>query len=84
MMKHLLSIEKDSKAEEIRLHGSPESLRMLAKKLWAIAEQAETSGHFSEQLTSHKGAEPELTTQLQGDPKTFSLVHTLGIHGHGD
>ncbi len=35
----MLSIEKNSKAEEIFIHGSPEELREFAKKLWAIAEK---------------------------------------------
>ena len=40
----MLTIEKDSKAEKICIHGTPESLRELAKKMWAIAEETESKG----------------------------------------
>lgn len=84
MTKHMLTVEKDAKAQTMCLHGSPESLRMLAKKLWAIAEKAESEGHYHEQLSSQTGVEPTLTTQLQGKSGQYTLVHKLGIFGHAD
>ncbi len=81
-MKHLLTVEKDAHAEEICLHGTPESLRMFAKHLWAIADAAETAGNHHQRFSSHEGAEPDLTTELQGDAARYSLVHTLTVHGH--
>ncbi len=81
-MKHLLTVEKDANAEEICLHGTPESLRMFAKKLWAIADAAETDGNHHQRLNTREGPEPDLTTELQGDAASYSLVHTLTVYGH--
>ena len=83
MMKHRLSLEKNHDASEIYLHGSPESLRILAKKLWAIAEAAENQGQHSEQLST-SGADAELTSHLQGDAADFSLLHHLVISARTD
>jgi len=77
----MLTIEKDSKAEEICIHGTPESLRELAKKLWVIAEKSETQGKHHERITTAKGSDPELSTQLQGKAGEYSVINTLAICG---
>ncbi|NTS76804.1 hypothetical protein HR060_07960 [Catenovulum sp. SM1970] len=75
----MITIEKDAKAEEIFIHGSPESLREFAKKLWAISEKGETKGKHKEQLTTKKGSQIELSTKLQGEPRKHSVIKKLTI-----
>ena len=77
----MLTIEKDSKAEEVCIHGTPESLRELAKKLWVIAEKSESIGKCQEQLTTEMGADPELSTKLQGEAGKYSVINKLTICG---
>ena len=77
----MLSIEKDQSAEHIYLHGSAEDLREFAKKLWAIAEKAETKGKHSEQLTTQPQSDPQLSTTLQGEPKKHRVIKTVNICG---
>ena len=77
----MLSIEKDSKAEEIFIHGSPEELREFAKKLWAIAEKTETKGKHKEQLSSQNSSEPQLSSKPQGEPGKHKVIKQLSICG---
>lgn len=78
----MISVEKDSKAEEICIHGTPESLREFAKKLWAIAEKSESKGKHKEQMTTKSNSEPELSTKLQGDSNQYRIVKKLTICGY--
>lgn len=75
----MITVEKDSKAEEIFIHATPEDLREFAKKLWAISEKAEAKGKHKEQLTAQHGAEFGLSTVLQGEPRKHSVVKKLTI-----
>lgn len=75
----MLTVEKDLKAEEIFIHGTPESLREFAKKLWAIAEKGETKGKHKEQLSTKTGSDPELSSKLQGEATKHSVIKTLTI-----
>ena len=75
----MLSIEKDSTAEEIFIHGTPEALREFAKKLWAVAEKGEAKGKHKEHLTTKSSSDPELSTKLQGDPSKYSVVKKSSI-----
>ena len=76
----MITIEKDSKAEEIFIHATPEDLREFAKKLWAISEKADTKGKHKEQLTT-KGDPDDiiLSTELQGEPRKHSIIKQLTI-----
>ena len=75
----MITIEKDAKAEEFFIHGSPDSLREFAKKLWAISEKGDVKGKHKEQLTTKKGSDPELSSRLQGEPRKHSVVKKLTI-----
>ncbi len=75
----MITIEKDSKAEEIFIYATPENLRELAKKLWAISEKADIKGKHQEQLTTKIGADVELSTVLQGEPRKHSVIKKLTI-----
>ncbi len=79
----MLSIEKDSHAEEICIHGTPEDLREFAKKLWAIAEKGESRGVHQEQFSTSFSSDPELSTTLQGDSDEFSIVTRLTVCSYG-
>jgi hypothetical protein len=78
----MITIEKDSKAEEIYIHGSPESLRKFAQKLWMIAEKGESKGKHREQLTTKKNSVLELSAKLYGEPGKNSVIKKLTINSH--
>jgi len=80
----MITIEKDSTAEEIYIHGTPESLREFAKKLWAIAEKSETKGKHKEQITTKTDSDPQLSNQLQGEPNKHSIIKKLTISSRGN
>ncbi len=75
----MITIEKDSKAEEIFIHATPEDLREFAKKLWAISEKADTQGKHKEQLTTKRDADVFLSTELQSEPQKHSIIKKLTI-----
>ena len=75
----MITIEKDSAAEEIFIHATPDDLREFAKKLWAISEKAETKGKHQEKLTTKTGSDVELSTQLKGEPRKHSVIKKLTI-----
>lgn len=78
----MITIEKDLKAEEIYIHGTPESLRELAKKLWGISEKGETKGKHKEQLTNKSSSDPELSSKLKGESGKHSVIRKLTISCH--
>ncbi len=78
----MITIEKDLKAEEIFIHATPEDLRELAKKLWAISEKADANGNYQEQLTTQAGADVELCKALKGESDQYSLIEKLTICSH--
>lgn len=59
----MITIEKDSKAEEIFIHADPEELRGFAKMLWQISEKAESKGKHKEQFTTKIDSEIELASK---------------------
>ena len=75
----MITIEKDSNAEEVFIYGSPEDLRVLAKELWAIAEKGETKGKHREQLTTKTNSNIELSTKLHGEARKYSVIKKLSI-----
>lgn len=78
----MITIEKDSKAEEICIHGTPESLRELAKRLWDVAEQGESQGTGKAQLSTNIDSEPQLSTKLRGEQGKYRVVKKLTLCGH--
>jgi len=75
----MITVEKDSKAEEVFIHATPEDLREFAKKLWAISEKAETKGKHKEQLTTKAGSDIELSAKVKGEPSKHSVIKKLTI-----
>tara|TARA_B100000767_G_C19473748_1_gene413249 strand:- start:367 stop:609 length:243 start_codon:yes stop_codon:yes gene_type:complete len=75
----MITIEKDSKAEEVFIHATPEDLREFAKILWAISKKAETKGKHKEQLTTKLDSDVELSTKLKGEPNKHSVIKKLTI-----
>ena len=75
----MITIEKDTNAEEIFIHATPEDLREFAKKLWALSEKADIKGKHKEQFTTQSSSDPQLSTRPKGDPKKVSVVKTLTI-----
>jgi hypothetical protein len=49
----MITIEKDTKAEEIFIHAAPEDLRGFAKKLWQMSEKAGGQGQ-AQRAVHHK------------------------------
>ena len=75
----MITVEKDINAEEIFIHASPEDLRGFAKQLWQISEKAELKSKHTEQLTTTKGIDSELSTKLQGEPQKHSVIKKLTV-----
>ena len=75
----MITVEKDSKAEEIFIHATPDDLREFAKKLWAISEKAETKGKHKEQFTSKAGSDVELSMKLKGERNKHCVIKKLTI-----
>jgi len=75
----MITIEKDTKAEEIFIHAAPEDLRGFAKKLWEISEKAETKGKHKERLTTKLDSDIELSTRPLVDGGKHSVVKKLTI-----
>ncbi|MEP0356503.1 MAG: hypothetical protein ABJH06_04030 [Paraglaciecola sp.] len=76
----MITVEKDSKAEEIFIHATTEDLREFAKQLWAISEKGDVKGKHKALLTADKGEDSELSTQLQGEPRQHSIIKKLTIN----
>ncbi len=68
---------------EICIHGSPESLREFAKKLWILAEKSESQGKSNEQFTTSTNSEPELSNKLKSEADMFSIIKKLTVFGWG-
>ena len=77
----MITIEKDTKAEEICINGDPEGLRELAKKLWNVAEEAESKGKHKEKLSTKASSDPRLSDKLQGMSGKYRVVEKLTIRG---
>lgn len=75
----MITIEKDTKAEEIFIHAAPEDLRGLAKKLWQISEKAEAKGKHKEQLTTKLDSDIELSTKPLANGSKHSVIKKLTI-----
>lgn len=75
----MITIERDSKFEEVFIHAAPEDLRGLAKKLWAISEKAEAKGKHSEELTAKDDSEIELSTKPIVDNGKHVVVKKLTV-----
>jgi hypothetical protein len=80
----MITIEKDTKAEEIFIHAAPEDLRGFAKKLWQISEKAEAKGKHKEQLTTQLDSDIELSTKTLVEGSKHSIVKKLTISSHAD
>ena len=76
----MITIEKDSNAEEMFIHATPEDLREFAKKLWALSEKADAKGVHKEQFT----IKDELSATLKGEPHKHSVIKKLSIHCRTD
>jgi len=75
----MITIEKDTKAEEIFIHAAPEDLRGLAKKLWQISEKADAKGKHKEQLTTKLESDIELSTKPLVAGSNYTAVKKLTI-----
>lgn len=78
----MLTVEKDKDAEQVYIHGSPEQLRWLARRLDAIAMQAEKSGHAHDHFMTEDWGGNELTNELIGNPESHAIVNHLIVYGH--
>ena len=79
----MFTVEKNSKEDEVCIHGTPEDLREFAKKLWSIAEKSESKDSYQEQITNLADSDLELSTKLQGDAEKYSAMTKLTVCGHG-
>lgn len=75
----MITLEKDSNAEEIVIHATPEDLREFAKELWAISQKAETKGKHKQEMTASNSAESWLSPKLKGEQRKYSVVKKLTI-----
>lgn len=75
----MIFIEKDVNAEEMFIHAAPEDLRGLAKKLWAISQEAEEKGKHKEQLTSKDDSDIELSSMPREGSCKRGVVQKLTI-----
>lgn len=75
----MITVEKDTKAEEIFIHAAPEDLRGLAKVLWEISEKAETMGKYKEQFTTKLDSDIELSNKPLVDGSKYRVVKRLTI-----
>ncbi len=76
----MITVEKDSTAEEIFIHGTPEEIRDFAKKLWDISVKGDTKGKQTEQLTT----KDELSSKLKGESHKHTVVKKLSIYCRAD
>lgn len=76
----MITVEKDTNAEEIFIHATPEDLREFAKQLWAISQKAETKGKHKEQLTANNSADAWLSSKLQGEPRKHAVIKKLTVN----
>ena len=80
----MLTVEKDSEAQQIFIHGSPEKLRWLASRLVTIANTAEKSGRSHDHFMTAEWGGGELTSKLQGGQESAGgLISHLIIYGWG-
>ena len=75
----MITIEKDTKAEEIFIHAAPEDLRGFAKKLWQMSEKAEAKGKHKEQVTTKLDSDIELSTRPLAKGSQRLVVKKLTI-----
>lgn len=75
----MIFIEKDLNAEEVFIHAAPEDLRGLAKKLWAISQEAEEKGKHNEQLTNKDDSDIELSAKPREGSRKRGVVQKLTI-----
>ena len=75
----MITLEKDSNAEEVFIHATPEDLREFAKELWAISQKAETKGKHKEEMKASSGTGSWLSSKLQGEPRKHSIIKKLTI-----
>jgi DNA-binding transcriptional regulator PaaX len=75
----MITIEKDTKAEEIFIHAVPEDLRGFAKKLWQMSEKADAKGRHKEQFTTKLDSDIELSTRPLAKGSQRSVVKKLTI-----
>ena len=78
----MLTVEKDKDAEQVYIHGSPEQLRWLARRLDAIALQAEKTGQSHDHFMTEDWGGNELTNELMGNPESYTIVNHLIVYGH--
>ncbi len=79
----MLTVEKDDKAEQVFIHGTPERLRWLASRIEAIANEAEKSGHSHDHFMTEDWGGEELSNELQGKSESSGLINQMIIYGHG-
>ena len=72
----MITLEKDTNAEEIFIHGTPEDIRDFAKTLWDLSVKGDSKGKHTEQLTT----KDELSSQLKGEARKHTVVKKLTIH----
>ena len=77
----MLTVEKDNKAEQIYIHGSPEKLRWLASRIETIASEAEKTGHSHDHFMAPDWGGDELTNEVQGAKESHALVNHLIVYG---
>ena len=75
----MITIEKDTKAEEIFIHAAPEDLRGFAKKLWQMSEKVGTKGKHKEQFSTKLDSDIELSTKPLAKGRQRSVVKKLTI-----
>ena len=75
----MITVEKNTKTDEVVIHAEPEDLRFFAKLLWGISEKAETMGAHSERFSTMDDSEIELSVKPHSDAGTHSVCTTLTI-----
>lgn len=76
-----VSFELDSSKEQVFIHGSAEALRAFARRLDAIAEHTERTGHSHDHLATEEWAGNELSSDLQGGTMGHVLVNQVNVYG---
>jgi hypothetical protein len=78
---HMLTVEIDTKAQQVFVHGNPKGLRYLAMRLEAIASTAEAEGHSHDHLMTDAWGGKELSGEQQGAPESATLINHLIVYG---
>jgi hypothetical protein len=76
-----LTVQTDNDCDQVFIHGSPEGLRFLAKRLEAIAASAEKHGQSHDHLMTEEWGGNELSSELQGGGESFKLINQLIVYG---